>query len=229
MEQLQLREKEIFEALKKIKQSNFVLIGGYAINTYTLPRFSADCDIVIKDRKELEKIEKLLLELGYHRERDCSDEVPYWGNFERYEKELRKNFAVSMDILIGEVLDRQTKAKFSADWIFDNSALQNLHGKTISEQLKLRIVNADALFTMKLVSCRQTDIRDMFLLINYIKDKEKVKKEASERCNLKDRLSRALSKINSKQFKDELQGVFGIVDDKVFERNRKLILELNIP
>jgi len=62
MENLQLREKEIFETLKKIKNSNFVVIGGYAVNAYTLPRFSVDCDIVIKDRKELEKIEEALLE-----------------------------------------------------------------------------------------------------------------------------------------------------------------------
>ncbi len=226
MEQLQLREKEIFETLKKMKKSNFVIIGGYAVNAYTLPRFSVDCDIVIKDREELAKIGKDLLEWGYHKEKNYSDEVSYEGNFERYEKELGTNLKVSMDVLISEVFDRQTKAKFSADWIFDNSALRNLQGKTISEQLKLRIVNTDALFTMKLISCRQTDIRDIFLLINSVKDKKWIKKEVSERFDLKDRLAKALSKINSKQFKDELQGVFGIVDNKVFERNRKMILEL---
>lgn len=226
MEQLQLREKEIFETLKKIKKSDIVLIGGYAVNAYALPRFSADCDIVIKDRKKLEKIEKCLLESGYCREKNYSDEVPYDGNFERYEKEIGHNFKVSMDILIGEVLDRQTKAAFSADWIFDNSALRNLKGKTISEQLKLKIVNADALFAMKLISCRQTDIRDIFLLINSIKDKNWVRKEISERYDLKDRLSKVISKINSKQFKDGLQGVFGIVDDRLFERNKKMIIEL---
>ena len=227
MEQIQLREKEIFETLKKIKKSNFVVIGGYSVNAYTLPRFSVDCDIVIKNRKELEKIGEALLELGYKKEKNYSEEVHYEGNFARYEKELGNNFKVSIDIVIGEVLDRQTKAKFSADWVFDNSALRNLQGKTINEQLKLNIVNADALFAMKLSSCRQTDIRDIFLLINSVKDKKWIKKEVSERFDLKDRLSKALSKINSKQFKDELQGVFGIVDDKVFERNKKMILELN--
>ena len=226
MEKLQLREKEIFETLKKIKKSNFVVIGGYAVNAYTLPRFSVDCDIVIKNRKELEEIEEALIELGYQREKSASVEVPYKGNFERYEKELGNNFKVSMDILIGEVLDRETKVKFFADWVFENSALRNLQGKTISEQLKLRIVNADALFTMKLISCRPTDIRDIFLLISSVKDKKWVKKEVSEKYDLKKRLTKALDKIGSKQFKDELQGVFGMVDDKIFERNRKLISEL---
>lgn len=226
MEQLQLREKEIFETLKKVRKNSFVIIGGYAVNAYTLPRFSADCDIVVKTHKELEKIEKFLLELDYHKEENYSNELPYHGNFERYEKNIRHNFKVSMDILTGEVLDRQTKAAFSADWIFDNSALRNLQGKTISEQIKLKIVNADALFTMKLISCRQTDIRDIFLLINSVKDKDWVKKEVSERYDFKDRLSKAINKINSKQFKDELQGVFGIVDNKIFNRNKSMIFEL---
>jgi hypothetical protein len=226
MEQLQLREKEIFETLKKIKKNKFVVIGGYAVNAYTLPRFSVDCDIVIKDRTELEKIEKSLLELGYTKEKNHSDEIPYGGNFERYGKELGQNFKVSMDILIREVFDRQTKVKFSADWVFDNSTLRNLRGKTISEQLNLRIANPDALFAMKLISCRQTDIRDIFFLISHTKDKENIKKEISARYDLKDRLSKALNKINSKQFKDELQGVFGMIDDKLFDRNKKLISKL---
>ena len=224
--ELQLREKEIFETLKKLNGINFVVIGGYAVNAYTLPRFSVDCDIVIKDRKELRKFEGALLELGYRKEKNYSDEFPYEGNFERYEKELGDNFEVSIDILIGEVFDRETKSIFSADWIFNNSSFRNLQGKTINEQLKLRIINADALFTMKLISCRQTDIRDIFLLIGSIKDKKLVNKEVSERYDLKDRLSKVLNKISSKQFKDELQGVFGIVDNKMFERNKKLISEL---
>jgi|SRR3989344_197901 len=226
MEKLQHREKEIFETLKKVKKNTFVIIGGYAVNSYTLPRFSVDCDIVIKDRTELLKIEEVLLDAGYDKEKNYSEEIPYGGNFQRYEKELGNNFKVSMDILVAEVFDRETKAKFTADWVFDNSSLRNLQGKTISEHLKLKIVNADALFAMKLISCRQTDIRDIFLLINSVKDKKWVKKEVSERYNLKERLSKVMSKIGSKQFKDELQGVFGMVDDKVFERNKKLILDL---
>jgi hypothetical protein len=53
-----LREKEIFETLKKIKDCEFVLIGGYAVTSYTLPRFSVDCDIVLKNTDELEEISK---------------------------------------------------------------------------------------------------------------------------------------------------------------------------
>ncbi len=151
MEQLQLREKEIFETLKKIKKRKFVVIGGYAVNAYTLPRFSIDFDIVIKDRAELEKIERDLFSLGYDKAKSSS-EAPYHGKFERYEKEIAPSFRVSVDILIGEVLDRQTMAKFSAEWVFDNSKIRNLRGKTIGEELKVRIINAGALVAMKLIS-----------------------------------------------------------------------------
>ena len=58
MDLLQLREGEIFETLKKIRNFNFVLIGGYAVNCYTLPRFSVDCDIVVDNAEEAAKIGK---------------------------------------------------------------------------------------------------------------------------------------------------------------------------
>ena len=225
MEQLQLREKEIFETLKKIKKREFVVIGGYSVNAYTLPRFSVDFDIVIKDHEESKKIEMDLVSLGYEKAKNSS-EAPYHGKFERYEKEIAPSFRVSVDILIGEVLDRQTKAKFSAEWVFANSEIRNLRGKTIGEELKVRIINAEALFAMKLVSCRLTDIRDVFLLVGLVKNKVWIKKEVSERYDLKDRLSKLISEISSKQFKDGLQGVFGLVDDKIFERNKKMIMEM---
>ncbi|MBW2966658.1 hypothetical protein KY342_06155 [Candidatus Woesearchaeota archaeon] len=43
MDLLQLREKEIFETLKRIKHLKFAVIGGYAASAYALPRFSIDC------------------------------------------------------------------------------------------------------------------------------------------------------------------------------------------
>lgn len=220
----QLREKEIFETLKKLKNRNFVLIGGYAVNAYTLPRFSVDCDIVIYP-DDFESIEKDLLSLGY-KESDEKSEVPYHGKFKRFEKIIKENFKVSIDILIDEVLDRQTGAKFSSDWVFDNSKIRVLKGRTITENLKLRIINPEALFTMKLISCRSTDIRDIFLMISEIKDKTLIKNEVSRRVDFKERLEKVIKEVSSKQFKDGLQGVFGIMDNRLFERNKNEFLEL---
>lgn len=222
----QLREKEIFETLKKIRARKFVLIGGYAVNAYTFPRFSVDCDIVIY-KEDFEGIKKDLFSIGY-KESDEKSGVPYQGKFARFEKTIQKNFMVSIDILIDEVLDRQTQAKFSSGWVFANSKTRVLRGKTITEELKLRIINLEALFTMKIISCRSTDIRDIFLMISDTKrgDLEFIKKEVSARFNLKDRLEKVIKEINSQQFKDGLQGVFGIIDNKLFERNKKEFSDL---
>jgi hypothetical protein len=244
--ELQLREKEIFETLKHIKKLNFAVVGGYAVNAYTLPRFSVDCDIVVLNDKESEKIEKELLKLGY-KESKTEAETPYNtenklnpcflspknqhkdfcdGSFKRYEKEISKDFSVSMDILIKEVLDRQTNSTFSAEWVIENSKIRSLKGKTITEELKLRIINPEALFVMKMITCRLTDIRDIFLLISSTKDKSWIKEEISKRCSFENRFEKVKEEITSKQFKDGLQGVFGLVDNKIFEKHKKMIVTL---
>ena len=123
---LQLREKEIFETLKRINKFKFVIIGGYAVNAYTLPRFSIDCDIVVKNEKELKKIEKTLIDFGYAKEGNNKNNTSYYADFLRFEKNIGNNMRVSVDILIKEVLDRQTYATFSAVWVFDNSEIKTL-------------------------------------------------------------------------------------------------------
>ena len=64
------------------------------------------------------------------------------------------------------------------------------------------------------------------MLIPQAKDVEWVIKEISERVNYKDRFSKVKEKIVSEQFKDNLQGVYGHIDKKLFEKHKKAILEL---
>src|SRR3989344_9561997 len=120
MDLLPLREKEIFETLKKLKEIHFVVIGGYAVNNYALPRFSVDCDIFIKNKEEQENVQKILFEAGYEKTKTAED-VPYKSNFARYEKNLQNNFKVSVDVLIEKIIDRQSGDSFDADWVFQNS------------------------------------------------------------------------------------------------------------
>ncbi len=225
MDPLQRREKEIFETLRAIRQYSFVIIGGYAVNAYTLPRFSVDCDIVVKDTNEAAEIGSRLSKIGYVQEK-IPKNTPYYGMFERYEKQLENDFRVSMDILIGEVLDRQTNATFSADWIFQHSNTCSLKGKTILEKLKVRIIDAEALFIMKFICARATDVRDIFMLAPNIKNKEWILQEIESRYDFKNRLKRIKEKILSKQFKDGLQGVYGMINPEVFEKHRKALLEM---
>jgi len=224
MDMLQIREKEVFESLRKMKGLRFVVIGGYAVNAYALPRFSVDCDIVIEGSVEAAKIDRILTELGY--EKKESPKTAYSALFERYEKDLGNSFKVSFDILISEVLDRQTKTSFSADWILKNSAIRTLKGKTIIEKLDARIINIDALFVMKMISCRSTDIRDLFMLVPNLEDIRFVREEVSSRYDFNDRFKKIKGKITSKKFKDGLQGVYGLLNTEIFEKSVNAILKL---
>jgi len=224
MDQLQLREEEVFKTLKKLNGLRFVVIGGYAVNSYALPRFSLDCDIVIENKKNLGNFEQSLLELGYKRTEATKASVP--GGFARYEKRLQDSFKVSFDILIAEVFDRQTKVSIPANWIFKNSGIMMLKGKTITEELKVRIINIDALFVMKMISCRETDIRDLFMLALSVKYKTWIKNEISSQYDFDNRFEKVRAKITSKEFRDGLQGVYGLIDSKVFEKSVEAILSL---
>ncbi|HLD72311.1 MAG TPA: hypothetical protein VJA23_01890 [Candidatus Nanoarchaeia archaeon] len=222
MELLQLREKEIFETLKKIRSHSFVIIGGYAVNAYTLPRFSVDCDLVVKDFASAEKIFLGLVGQGYSK---VKAELLYASQFLRLEKKMANNFKVSLDILIGEVVDRQTKARFDYAWILANSQTVKLKGKTLFEEITARVINLDALIVMKMVSCRSTDIRDVFLLLPLSKNKSQIKEEIAKRYNFQDRLNKIKEKISSQQFKNDLQGVYGLIDEIVFGKHKKAFLE----
>ena len=227
MEKLQLREKLIFEALEKIEQFNFVIIGGYAVNTYAIPRFSVDCDIVLEDYGETRRIEEELTNNGYKKQITSKLELSYHGDFTRYEKNIMKDIDASFDILIKSVFDRDTKVKFDAKWIFENSNIIFLKGKTIIEKIKARVINIDALIVMKFISCRESDIRDVFMLIPKCINSKWIKEEINKRYDFNDRFKKIKNKITSKEFKNNLQGVYGKIDETTFERYKKALLDMN--
>ena len=119
-----------------------------------------------------------------------------------------------------------TGVAFAADWIFANSKPRVLKGKTIAEELKLRIIDVDALLVMKIISCRATDIRDVFMMIPAADDTSWIKSQITQRYDLKDRIAKIIEKVNSKQFKDGLSGVYGGFDVKVFEKHKKALFAI---
>jgi len=225
MDLLQLREKGIFETLKAIKHYSFVVIGGYAVNAYALPRFSIDCDIVIDEYLQLTDIEKKLAELDYKKTKAMIS-TQFHGDFKRYEKAISSGINISIDVLYKQILDRQTNAKFDARWVFENSLLIPLKGKTITESLKLRIINLDALIVMKLISCRGTDMRDVFMMAPKISNATWIRQEISKKYNFEERFNKIKNHINSKDFRNNLQGVYGYINEKTFEKHKEALLLL---
>ncbi len=226
MEMLQRREQEIFEILNRIQHYKFAVIGDYAVNAYTLPRFSVDCDIVIGDQREQEKIIRELERQGYRKEKLINPNFPYQGSFCRYIKELSSGFKVSMDLLFGEVVDRRTKASFTASWIFDHAERRKLKGKTIVEILNILIIKAEALLVMKFISCRSNDIRDIFMLAPLVKNKKWIYEEITKQIDFQAHFCKIKEKIQSLEFRNNLQGVYGYIDQKTFEKHQRTVLAL---
>lgn len=224
MDPLQLREEEVFVTLQKLKGLDFVIIGGYAANAYALPRFSIDCDIVIKTMADLDKIDIALRKYGYSRDNTAAKGNAH--DFSRYMKSVADSFSVSFDVLIGKVMDRQTNVSVPADWIFKNSELRLLKGKTITDKLEVRIINLDALVVMKAISCRATDIRDIFMMSYLMRDKKWIRAEIASRYDFNNRFRKIEETVTSKKFRDGLQGVYGLIDDKTFQNSINAIESL---
>lgn len=212
---LELRENEILRMLGKLKDLNFVLIGGYAINAYTQPRFSVDCDIVVLNKEDANKIKKILLQEGY-KEKEINPNIPYSGEFICFVKKI-DDYPIAFDMLIGSVIDRDTKLKFKAEWIFKNSNIRILVGKTSPTKIELRIANPEVLIIMKLAASRKADLRDAFMLLEKDIDFGYVLSEL-KKYGLQNKLKVLREYVTSDSFKDSLQGVFGRIDQKIFNK-----------
>lgn len=212
---LELREKEILLTLEKISLYNFVIIGGYAVNAHTQPRFSVDCDIVVKNKEEASKIKQLLIREGYI-EKVVNPNIPYAGNFLCMVKKA-DSFSIPFDIMIGCVVDRTTKNKFMAELIFENSEVKKLRGKVYPFEIKLRVAKPEILIIMKLAASRKSDLRDVFMLFEKDIDLEHCLLMINK-YNLKAGFERFKEFVNNKGFKDNLHGVFGKIDEKVFNK-----------
>ncbi len=218
------REREIMGLLKEIaKRKGFVVIGGYAVNAFTQPRFSLDLDIVV-DKKDSAFFRKFLEGRGFLKVAEFR-ELPYKGTFERFEKKLETG-NISVDLLIGEVASRQTDASYSYEYLKKYSRVRNITG--IAERVRARVADAELLIALKINSARNVDIRDVFMLAGTKVQLEVIKKhlEKVNKKKLRENLEKIKSAINEKQFRDSLQGCFGMVDNKTFERNRKKLIKI---
>ena len=219
MDALSLREKEIFESLKEIVGLDFVVIGGYAGGAYALPRFSVDCDVVVKNEETAGKIRERLEKRGYSVTAASRTATSYQGSYVRLEKVLESKFRASFDVLVGGVLDRRTAAAFPAEWVFAHSSKRRLKGKTVQEVLELRVIGVDALAAMKLVASRKTDLRDVFMLLPALEDFGEVRKMVAEKTDVKEAVARARRLITSTEFRKNLGGVYGHVDEKTYQKH----------
>jgi hypothetical protein len=213
---LDAREGAVLETLNRLSKDNIVLIGGYAVNAYVPPRFSIDCDLVVLGSSDT--IEAELKQDGFKKaeEGDAS-----YGNYVRYEIQERK---VSFDLLVNSVVDRDTGVAFEGELFKEHSAERTTVGRSVPTRIKMRIVDPELLFAMKFVSGRKQDTRDIFMLAGAALEWNVVSEIIFGKCNrdlIKEKIRSAMAVVNSKSYRDSLQGPYGKMPDKRFEACQK--------
>ncbi|MEM2282731.1 MAG: nucleotidyl transferase AbiEii/AbiGii toxin family protein [Candidatus Hadarchaeales archaeon] len=217
-------ERLIFKILKRLAKLDLVLIGGHALSAFVPPRFSIDCDLVVRRKEVVAQIGNILAEEGFEKFRE-GETVPRGGEFVVYMKRvgsMRANF----DILIGAVTDRLSGASFDANWIFEHSKVRRVWAKASPISVRIRTADPEILFIMKLLTARKQDIRDVFMLAQLELDWKYVKEYvlAAPRQIVREGIRKCRNLVTSREFKDGLQGVFGKIEIETFERSRRRLM-----
>ena len=217
------KEKMIFSLLPELRQeADFVIIGGYAVNAYVLPRYSIDCDVVVKDISSAKTIALFLESKGFIK-RYSKEDFAYSGGF--YSFVLKKPL-VSFDILISAVEDRITQTIFPAEKLFAFSSKRKVFAKSFPASLLLKVVNPEMLFVMKAISARTTDLRDVFMLSSIALDRKKIAKLFFEFKLPENQKQKILAHAVSKEFRDSLQSIYGKLPEEQFEQTKKKLLRI---
>lgn len=215
------RERLIFVVLDKLKHFELVLIGGHALNAYVPPRFSVDCDLVLKRKKAAAQIEGVLKGEDFKMVSEGKT-TPPGGEFIVYTRKVggtRANF----DLLLGAITDRLSGASFEAKWIFERSKVRRIWARAAPISVDVRTADPEVLFIMKLLTARKQDIRDAFMLAQLDLDWEYIKAYMLELPQkvAEGGIRRCRALVGSGKFRDGLHGVFGKVEEGVFERCRR--------
>lgn len=208
------RERTVLETLCQLPASDFVLIGGYAVNAYVPPRYSRDCDLVV-----LSGMETIEQSLGKsHFVKKTGGEAPYGaGTYLRY---WREGENMGFDLLQGSVIDNRTGILFESTLFEKYSAERVTNGRMDVRMIKLRVVDPELLFAMKFVPARRADVRDMFMLSGKGLDWDLVIEFIANKCGRKTietSLDQIKTIVETKGYRDSINATFGRIPDNRFD------------
>ena len=198
------RERRCIELLEKIAGIRLVLIGGYAVSSYGLPRFSVDLDIVVRTT-DAESVRVVLRKEGLERDVDVKGVAPSPVSFERWSDGL-----VSVDLLINGVFDRRSGAVFPIEIVETGTSIRLVMGRGASSTASATVAAPETLLILKLCAGRLVDLRDVAILSRLNISPERVEQLSSVAprdalIRTTERLERALL---TREFKDSLKGEF---------------------
>lgn len=215
------REKEVVRLLTLFldKETDFIVVGGYAISTYK-KRFSIDLDIIVKE-DELKKFEELLEKEGYALDYEKNITLLYGENFKRFIKKIR-DLPVNVDLLINGLVSRTTDATWIFDYVKEHSIKRKLNDLTFS------VPEKELIIAMKFHSGRLSDIRDIVALMPCDKKKLKQYLLRGDIKKLKMSIKKQALFLEKQQFDDSFKGIFGIqaYNEKDVRIARELIQDL---
>lgn len=207
------RENEILRLIKEFfdRGLDFIVVGGYAVSGLARHRFSVDLDIIIR-KEDVKKFERILGERGFEKnlERAGFDEV-YGGEFVNYVKRIN-DLPVTVDLLVGSLVCRNTKASWSFDYVKRYSVITNIAG--IEMSASARVPEKELLIAFKIHSGRKADVRDVVVLIEDA-DIGRIAKH-SKRGDLKllkAQINTIIEMLKDMRLVDSLKGVFAIRSD----------------
>ncbi len=159
-EMMERREREVLKFCDELPERfGAIVIGGYAVSALSVPRYSADMDIVCPAGLEND-VEEHLLKCGFSKIQERRDiEQNYGGAMACYALGM-----TSVDFLFGSVADREVKVPVPYETIKKNSEMLPLRGVSGVTSKLLQVASREMLFALKIQPFRQKDQEDLAAL-----------------------------------------------------------------
>lgn len=134
-----------------------VLIGGYAVAAYGAPRFSVDLDIVLTSDQ--------YHEIGVALDVDSRKSMTFRSGGERVmHVERAQQGLVTVDFMVDGVVDRIARVVVDAEWVGRDAVRERLSLRTGRTAAEVTVARIEALWALKLLAARDTDISDLLML-----------------------------------------------------------------
>lgn len=131
-------------------QTKFLLIGGYAIGTYTVPRYTKDIDLWVgKDKININKLSKALTDFGF-----CFDNL------------YQLSSAENKMIVLGNPPNRVDILNYAKGLDFNKSYLSKKEVQFSFLDFALPVISKEDLIINKRAVGRLQDIADVEALLN---------------------------------------------------------------
>ena len=223
------RERACFALLRSLEARDAVLVDGYAVSAYGLPRFSVDVDLVLPG-STLRRFRPILKAAGLVRVREWRGGAAFAGCAERWSRG-EGPMPVSVDLLVDGISDRVSGAAHSFAAVRRGATRRVVRGLGPSSEARALVAAPEVLIGLKLEAGRRVDLRDIAVLsgadwrlegiVSFLRGvRTDVLREHVEA------LGRALGQ---REFQDSLKGVY-MLDERAFtryaDRARALVLAL---